>query len=525
MRLEMVLAAYAQRHPDKVAVLCGGATITYGALQGSIGEVAAGLARRGLGVDDRIVLYLPNGLEFVKLLYAAFTLGAVAVPVTTRLTVHELADFCLDCEAKIVAFHVDQAPALDDVLVGRQGVVVGGAAPGAVPFDGLVDDVVDDLAEGGGAALPAVPYDQDECMINYTSGTTGRPKGAIVTHANILIQNGFIHPIEWGMSKDDVFLVATPLAHRTGMGRLANALNLGATIVVMERFDAAKAVDLIEANEVTVMGMVPTVCRMMLPEIAKDPSRCASLHRVLVTGEAFPVALKQRFIELLPATRLVSFFAMTEAGAVTSLSHEEQFTHPTSVGRPTPGIEVRVVNEASEDLPDGEIGELLVRAGAPGAYTIMKGYLNRAEETAAALQDGWLYTGDLGYRDDDGYLYIADRKKDMILSGGFNVYSKEVEGALISHDDVVDAAVVGVADEVYGEAVAAFVETSGAVSEAALINHCRALIASYKKPKYIVFLDELPRNGVGKVLKRELVEHAPEALKALMKITLMKGKS
>ena len=514
MRVEVVLAALAERHPDKEAVICGGRAITYGDLQRSIRQTAAGLAELGLGPDDKIVLYLPNGLEVVQLLYAAFTLGAVAVPVTTRMTVRELADFCDDSAAKVLAFHADQAPGLADLRAARPdmaSVVIGGAAPDAVPMAALLQDRP--------GVLPAVPSGQDECMINYTSGTTGRAKGAIITHANVLIQNGFIHAVEWRLSADDCFLVTTPLAHRTGMGRLANALTLGATIVVMEHFDAAKAIELIEQHGVTVMGMVPTVCRMMLPEIAADPGRCRSLRRVLVTGEAFPVSLKQQFIELLPDTKLVSFFAMTEAGGVTSLSHEEQFTHPASVGRPTPGIEVRVVNDADRDLPTGEIGELLVRAGPPGAYTVMKGYLNRAEETAAALRDGWFHTGDLGYRDKDGYLYIADRKKDMILSGGFNIYSKEVEGALTSHPRVADAAVVGVTDEMYGEAVAAFVEPEAGPppSEDELIAHCRSMIASYKKPKYVVFLESLPRNAVGKILKRELAACAPEALRPLMK--------
>jgi acyl-CoA synthetase (AMP-forming)/AMP-acid ligase II len=514
MRVEAVLAAHAERHPDKVAVICGGAAITYGALQQSIRQAAAGLAELGLGPDDKIVLYLPNGLEVVQLLYAAFTLGAVAVPVTTRMSVRELADFCEDCEAKVLAFHKDQAGILGDLLAARQdmaSVAIGGEVSGTVPFASLLQDRAGEL--------PTVPYGQDECMINYTSGTTGRAKGAIITHANVLIQNGFIHAVEWRLSAEDCFLVGTPLAHRTGMGRLANALTLGASIVVMESFDAAEAVDLIEAHGVTVMGMVPTVCRMMLPEIALDPSRCHSLRRVLVTGEAFPVTLKEQFIELLPDTKLVSFFAMTEAGGVTSLSHEEQFTHPTSVGRPTPGIEVRVVNDAGGDLATGEIGELLVRSGPPGAYTVMKGYLNRREETAAALRDGWFYTGDLGYRDNDGYLYIADRKKDMILSGGFNIYSKEVEGALASHPDVADAAVIGVGDEMYGEAVAAFVETEAGAqpTEDQLIDHCRSMIASYKKPKYVVFLDALPRNAVGKVLKRELPALAPETLQPFLK--------
>jgi len=514
VRLESVLAAHAERYPCKTAIICDGVRVSYGALQRLIRETANGLFERGLRQGDRIVIYLPNGLELVQLLYAAYTLGAVAVPVTTRLTIREVSEFCRDCDAKVLAFHEDQKAGLGELLAERSdmmSVVVGGDSPGAASFG--------QLQRRGLDILPSVPYDHDECMINYTSGTTGRPKGVIVTHANILIQNGFIHGIEWRLSNEDVFLVATPLAHRTGMGRLANALTLGATIVVMRSFDAALAVDLIEKYQVTVMGMVPTVCRMMLPEISKNPDRCCKLRHVLVTGEAFPVELKRRFIELLPETRLVSFFAMTEAGAVTSLSHEEQFSHPKSVGRPTPGIEVRIVDDQSDDVPDGEVGEMLVRSGVPGAFTIMKGYLNRPEETATALRDGWLYTGDLAYRDDGGYLYIADRKKDMILSGGFNIFSKEVEGALIAHNDVADAAVVGVIDEIYGEAVAAFVEPEAGVkpSADALITHCRALIASYKKPKYVVFVDTLPRNAIGKVLKHKLSGLAPEDLQILMR--------
>ena len=515
MRVEAVLAAYAERHPDKTAIICAGEKTSYGALQSSIRQVAAGLADMGLTADDKIVLYLPNGLAVVQLLYAALNLGAVAVPVTTRMTVRELTDFCADCDAKVLAFHSDQADLLADLLAARQdraAIVVGDSVAGAVPLA--------DLMSGDHQGdLPAIPSDQDECMINYTSGTTGRAKGAIITHANVLIQNGFIHAVEWRLTGDDVFLVGTPLAHRTGFGRLANALTLGATIVVMESFDAPKAVALIEAHGVTVMGMVPTVCRMMIPEITKDPGRCHTLRRVLVTGEAFPVSLKEQFIKLLPQARLVSFFAMTEAGGVTSLSHEEQFTHPKSVGRPTPGIEVRVVNEAGAEAAIGDVGELLVRSGPPGAFTVMKGYLNRPEETVATLRDGWLYTGDLGYRDSDGYLYIADRKKEMILSGGFNIYSKEVEGALISHPSVVDAAAIGVQDEMYGEAVAAFVEVAqdDLPSEEDLIAHCRKMIASYKKPKYIVFVNDLPRNAIGKILKRELRAMAPDALQPLMK--------
>ena len=255
-------------------------------------------------------------------------------------------------------------------------------------------------------------------------------------------------------------VVVTPMAHRAGMGRLVNSTMLGGTLCIIPQFDAEEIISTIEREKITVFGMVPTVCRMLMPAIEAKPERCYSLRRIAVTGEAFPVALKKRLIAALPDARLVSFFGMTEAGGVTYLSHEEQFTHPEAVGRPSPGVEVRIVSDAGKDVALGEVGELLVRTGAPGAVTVMKEYFNRPEQTAAALRDGWFYTGDMAREDADGYIYIADRKKDMIVSGGFNVYSKEVEQVISEVAGVRDAAVVGIPDDMYGEAVVAFVERS-----------------------------------------------------------------
>jgi acyl-CoA synthetase (AMP-forming)/AMP-acid ligase II len=509
VRLEVVLAAQAQRHGDKWALICGDRRMGYGQLVETVNRLANGLAARGLGVGDRIALYLPNGIEVVQLLYAAFSLGAVAVPVMTRLTVRELAQFCDQSEARMLAHHADQGAALADFLAANEtmGTIVVGGDPAA-------EGAIEPLLASPPGRLARIPLEQDECVINFTSGTTGRPRGAIATHANVIVQHGFIHAVEWGISAEDRFLVATPLAHRTGMARLINALTLGASIVVMESFDPARAVALIEAHQVTVMGMVPTVCRMILPHIEAAPEKCASLRLVVVTGEAFPVELKKKFIAALPRTKLVSFFAMTETGGITSLSHEEQFTHPKSVGRPTPGIETRIIDQAGQDVATGEVGELLVRSGRPGAFTVMKGYLDDAVPGDGAQRDGWLHTGDLAYSDADGYLYIADRKKDMILSGGLNIYSKEVEQAIAECEGVADAAVVGVPDATYGEAVAAYVEPrpGAAPTAEAIIAHCRRLIAGYKKPKYVVFVDELPRNAMGKVLKRELSQRARREL-------------
>lgn len=510
MRLEVVLAAFARRTPDKEMLVCDGRRVTYRELERRIREVAGGLAKLGLREGDRIVLYLPNGVEIVELLYAAFTLGAIAIPVTTRITIRELTYFCQDSGAKIVVCSPQHAEGVRGIVEGQpglQGITTGEAEKGFLAFADVSDK----------SFVPsAIDAEDDTAMIMYTSGTTGRPKGALITHANIVVNHGFMNGIEWKIGDEDRYLVASPLAHRAGLGRLMNATTLGGTIFVLPSFDAEKIVETIEREKVTVMGMVPTMCRMLLSSLEKAPERCRSLRRIVVTGEAFPVELKQRLLALLPDTELVSFFAMTEAGIVTNLSHKEQFSHPKSVGRPAPGVEVRLVDAEGRDVATGEVGEIIVRAGKPGTFTVMKAYFNRPEETAKSFRGGWFHTGDLGKQDEDGYVYIVDRKKDMILSGGFNIYSKEVEQAIIEVEGVLDAAVVGVPDEIYGEAVAAFVERDPkkkAPTAEEIIAHCRESIASYKKPKFVFFVDALPRNAVGKILKHQLAEQARESAK------------
>ena len=506
MRLETVLAGHAERRPEHTAVVCGSRRIGYAALQDSVRRAACGLHRLGVRPGDRVLLYLPNGVEFVQLAYAAFTLGAVAVPATTRLAAPEVAHIARDCRPAVAAYPAELREVIAKAgLPQCRALVLGDAQGGEVPLAEILATPATGLpalALGSGEAA-------DDCMIQYTSGTTGRAKGAIVTHANMLVQCVYMHAVEWGLDRDDRFLVTTPLAHRTGCSRMFNALGLGGTLVVMEKFDPARAVELIERERVTVAGLVPTVIRMLLPHIRENPRRCDSLRRLIVAAEAFPVALKREIIALLPQAQIFSLFGLTEA-QVTSLSPAEQFAHPESVGRAIPGIEIRLVDDAGRDVAAGEVGELLVRAGIPGRSAVFRGYFDRPEDTAACLQDGWFRTGDLACADAGGYYSIVDRKKDMVLSGGFNIYSKEVEQALASHPDIADAAVIGVPDETFGEAVAAFVETrpGARLGAEAVIEHCRALLAGYKKPRHVFFVEALPRNSVGKVLKNRLREMA-----------------
>jgi len=351
-----------------------------------------------------------------------------------------------------------------------------------------------------------VPAELDDCVISYTSGTTGRPKGVITTQANYIVANGFLNAMHWRLSADDRIMITTPLAHRTAFARIGNMAVMGATLHILRKFDVADAVKVIESERITLISIVPTVGRMLLPAIEADPSQFASLRIMVATGEAFPVELKRRLLAALPRLQIFSFFAMTEAGALAMLQPDEQLDHSASVGRVTPGVELRLVGDDGRDVTIGEAGEIWARSGLPGQYLLFRTYFNQPDAMAAAFHAGWFKTGDVGRFDRDGYLYIVDRKKDMVLSGGYNIYSKEVESVLMRHRAVADAAVIGVPDEIYGEAVAAFIEpVEGAiVAEAELLRWCAEELAGYKKPKHIVFMSELPKNSTGKVMKNEL---------------------
>jgi acyl-CoA synthetase (AMP-forming)/AMP-acid ligase II len=254
---------------------------------------------------------------------------------------------------------------------------------------------------------------------------------------------------------------------------------------------------------------------MILDAIDGDASAYANLRMMISVGEAFPVPLKQRLFATLPNVKLSSSLAMTEAYGAAVLTSEDQITHAASAGRPHPAVEVMLADDTGRAVPTGEVGEILVRSGRPGEGVVMRGYWNRPQETAESFRDGWFITGDMGRFDADGYLYLVDRKKDMILSGALNIYSKEVEDAIRTLTGVSDVAVVGTPDEQFGEAVVAYVELkAGArVSADEVIEHCRALIASYKKPKY-VFFESFPKNAQGKALKRELRDRVKDALAA-----------
>ena len=501
MKIATFLAAHARSTPGKDAVICGDERLTFAQLEDTTDRLANALRSLGVGVGDRVALHLQNTVEFVRAFVAVTKAGGISVPVNTRLAPDEIAYILADSAPKAAFISDETRETFERAAVHAKGVV-----RIAVGTPRQAEHAIAGLIASGAPGTPEVPVEFDDNLIIYTSGTTGRPKGAIVTQANSVIPNGYLNALQYGISGDDRHLVTTPLAHRTGFARMANMLLHGATLFVMPRFDAAAAAKLVRDERITLIGMVPTVGRMLLPEIEAHPENFSTVRVIPVTGEAFPLEVKQRIHRALPHVRLYSFFAMTEVGGLTLLGPEEQFTHPNSLGRANPGVEIRLLDAAGREVAPGEVGEMWVRTGEPGRFLTMRCYFNKPKETAETIRDGWVGTGDMARMEPDGHFYIMDRKKDMVLSGGYNIYSKEVELVLQQHAAVQDAAVIGVPDAVYGESVAAFIELRPCATATGeeIIAHCRDRIAGYKKPKHVRFLSPLPRNSTGKVQKFEL---------------------
>jgi long-chain acyl-CoA synthetase len=507
MKFAPYLASHAAFLPQKEALVCGNRRVNFAELDQVSTQIAIALQGMGLSTGDRVGLYLPNCVEFAFAFFGIVKAGGIAVPINLRLAPPEVA-FMLDDTQPFAVFtssehaeDLDRAAAASTCAIAARRIAIGGLVrDGEVNFGSMCTK--------GETKLRDVPVEFDDCMIAYTSRTTGKPKGAILTQSNYVVMNGFMNGIYWGINEADRILITTPLAHRTAFARLGNMLVHGCTLVILPGFDAGEVARAIEDERISVLGVVPTVIRLLMPEIDKAPERFATVERVLATGEAFAVELKQRFMRLLPKVKLYSFFAMTEIGVVTLLKPEEQFVHAASVGRVVPGVEMKLLDDSRNEVPVGDPGEVWVRTGIPGNYLNMREYYNRPEANRESIRNGWFATGDIATIDADGYVTIVDRKKDMILSGGYNIYSKEVEAALCAHPAVAQAAVVGVPDPVFGEAVAAFVVTreGAAPSAQELTAWCSERIAGYKKPKHYRFVQTLPENSTGKVLKRTLRE-------------------
>ncbi|MBI2081704.1 MAG: long-chain fatty acid--CoA ligase [candidate division NC10 bacterium] len=503
MTLPELLHQSAAAHPAKAAIVAGARAVTYGALAAEAASLAAVLRGCGLRPDERVVMMLPNGPEFVATYFAIQEAGGTVVPANILFKPDEVRHLLQDSGASLAVTVRAFAPTVRAAAVASAGRQPAGRARVLI-LDGEEGTVVGPdltLAEGrrraAFAPAPAAAAAVAACL--YTSGTTGRPKGALLTHANILANiAAFGQVIRCG--PEDVFCCVLPLFHSfAATVMMLFPLSIGATVVVEPRFAPDSLLRTLGARRCTVFAGVPAMYALLasLPEVPAD----LSALRLCVSGGApLPVEVLRRF-EARYGIPIYEGYGPTECSPALTVNPPFGKRKVGSVGLPLPGVEIRVVDERGAPVPVGEVGEVIAKGP-----NVMLGYLNRPEETAAVLRDGWFHTGDLGCLDAEGYLTIVDRKKDMLIVGGLNVYPREVETVLEAHPAVAEAAVIGLPDPVKGEQPVAFVVRRPGESPAApdLLRYLRERLAPFKVPKRITFLDTLPRNATGKVLKQAL---------------------
>jgi malonyl-CoA/methylmalonyl-CoA synthetase len=473
--------------------------ITYGQLESTVLQTMAMLRAKGVQPGDRVAIQLRKGLPFVYLHLAVMRLGAISLPLNTGYPVHELAYFLQDSGARLLFAEPPMQSAVQSMaaeLPDLQECIVVAETPERA-FERLLAPYSSTAASH--IALPEDPH--ATCLMIYTSGTTGYPKGAELTHRNLTANLDSLHEA-WGWRSDDVLLHVLPLFHVHGLlVALHGALHAGATTILAPKFDPMQTLDLLVERPCSVFMAVPTIHRRLV-EAAKD-GRYSLRHMRLITSgsDRLPDDLFVQFEQTF-GVRLLERYGMSETGMILAnpLHGERRIG---SVGLPLPGVEVRIVDpETGAPLADNQVGEVQVRGA-----NVCKGYWRQPEKSAATFTaDGWLRTGDLGTRESDGYFALKGRSKDLIISGGYNVYPPEVELALADHPAVETSAVIGCPDAEWGERVVALVvlRAGAAASEMEMIAFCRQRLAGYKAPKRVVFVDALPRNAMGKVQKTEL---------------------
>ncbi len=487
--------------PDKEAIVDGAHRATFAEHVGRVGRAAGALRDLGVSGEDRFAVMALNSHRYMELWHAAFLGAGVMNPLNLRLAAPELAYILQDSGTKVVFTDFLFGGMIEQVReeAGIEHVVVMGE--GDVPHDATYDELID----AADPRLPDEPDETDPVVLMYTGGTTGLPKGVLVEHrAEIL--NLYHVAMRWGLDEHIVNLNQTPMFHAATMGGVLGVPAAGGASTFVPLFDPAAVMDAIEAESVTWTVMVPTMVGMLLNHPEFRPERLASLEVLTYGASPMPTALLERLLQLYPDLRVFQGYGMTEASAVLTVlgpdEHREGGALLRSAGRPVPGVVLTIQDPDGKPVPQGETGEVCARGG-----NFMREYWNKPDATAEVFHDGWYHTGDAGYLDERGYLYLVDRVKDMIVTGGENVYSVEVENAIATHPAVEQVAVIGVPHDVWGEAVHAIVvpKAGAEIDQDEIVEHARQLIAGYKLPKSVEFRSEpLPLSGAMKVLKREL---------------------
>ncbi|MBC7592683.1 MAG: long-chain fatty acid--CoA ligase [Kineosporiaceae bacterium] len=489
LSVAMILAESARRTPDKLALVQGELRLTYAGLWRDARRYGAALAGHGLGPGDRIALVAPNVADFVRAYYGILALGAVVVPVPTLLNTEEAAYIVGHSGAQAVLYEAGYAE-----------VSIAAAATAGVPAWGVEDFTAD--------AEPLRTYAtreaEDAAVIFYTSGTTGRPKGAILTQLN-LVMNATANAFDANpFQRDDIVMGCLPLFHTFGQSVSMNStFRVGATLLLQPRFDAAKAIELMHEERATLFFGVPTMLVQLL-DASATARALPKLRDCISGGDSLPVAVLERF-EKTFGTTIFEGYGLSETSPTATVNQPWFGTKAGTVGHPIWGVEVEIANETLEDrielLPDGQLGEIVIRG-----HNVFAGYLDNPEATSQTIVDGWFRSGDIGQKDAEGFITIVDRKKDLIIRGGFNIYPREVEEVLMRHPGVSQVAVIGIPDEQRGEEVCAVVipTAPGAIDPSELGEWAQERLGKHKYPRRIEVVEALPMGPSHKILKREL---------------------
>ena len=510
MNLSSQLHEVALSNGDKIAYHFLDQHKTYAELDGAVTMFANGLSKLGIQKGDHVALITGNSPHFLIGFYGALRAGATVIPINPIYTSDEISFILANGDVK-VAIILDMLvplaeglhkhlPQLEHYIICETGQVAADSDISNLSVYNKLLPFMNVIGLGQGEFQEPTVEEDDVAVILYTSGTTGKPKGAMLTHRNVYSNAKDVGEY-LGINSDDRVITTLPMFHVFCLTVAMNApLLMGGTIIIVPRFSPAEIHRVARTYEATVFAGVPTMYNFILQQ-GGDPEDFKTLRLCISGGASLPVALLENF-EKIFNVRISEGYGLSEASPVTCFNPLDCPRKPGSIGTTIVNVENKVVNELGEELPPGEVGELIVRGA-----NVMKGYYKMPEETAVTIKDGWLYTGDLAKMDEEGYFYIVDRKKDLIIVGGYNVYPREVEEVLFAHPDIVEAAIVGVPDPNFGEAVHAFVVSKdSALTEEKLRAYCEQHLAKYKIPSKIEFLDELPKNTTGKILRRSLKE-------------------
>jgi len=489
--LAQILPDTASRHKEHPAILAGDRVISYGELDELSARVASLLASRGFAAGSRAGLMLPNVPEFCILFFGILRAGGTVVPMNPLLKSREVEYYLTDSGASMLFAAADSPgePAEGAAAAGAGFVPAGPADLGAV------------LAAQPPAAGLADRADDDTAVILYTSGTTGQPKGAELSHANLYTNALVTESTLLGLSPSDVVMGCLPLFHCFGLTCGLNAaVHAGAALALLARFDPGQALGIIQDHRVTVFEGVPTMYAALLHHPDRASYDTSSLRVCISGGAPLPVELLRAFEEAF-GTVILEGYGLSETSPVASFNHPDQVRKPGSIGTPVRGVQMRLAGPDGADVPAGEVGEIAIRGP-----NVMKGYWGRPDATQEAIPDGWLRTGDLAQQDDDGYFFIVDRKKDLVIRGGFNVYPREIEEVLYEHPAVAEAAVIGIPHPTLGEEIgaAAALRPGASATPDELRAFVKARVAAYKYPRHVWLVAALPKGPTGKILRREV---------------------